>query len=228
MQGTPLGKSCYKIRLALKSGGARIVTYVVTENAIVIMKPLLLSLLFFILAVFATAFYPSPTPPSQAVDYRKLGDSLSLKAQQALVKNLLGAIQKGGSAYAVEFCNEKAMPLTDSLSQKYDVIIQRISAKNRNPKNSASLFDKKILELFASTSSFSLKDTLIDTPKGYIYYKPIKIGMPTCLQCHGKPKQDIDDATVTTIRRKYRFDKAMGYQMADLRGAWKLTFSVEK
>lgn len=43
MQGTPLGKSCYKIRLAIKSkgkgksGGARVVTYVVTENEEVIL-----------------------------------------------------------------------------------------------------------------------------------------------------------------------------------------------
>lgn len=43
MQGTPLGKSCYKIQLAIKSkgkgksGGARVVTYVVTENEEVIL-----------------------------------------------------------------------------------------------------------------------------------------------------------------------------------------------
>jgi mRNA-degrading endonuclease RelE of RelBE toxin-antitoxin system len=43
MQGTPLGKSCYKVRLAIKSkgkgksGGARVVTYVITENQEVIL-----------------------------------------------------------------------------------------------------------------------------------------------------------------------------------------------
>ncbi|WP_435355061.1 hypothetical protein [Emticicia sp. SJ17W-69] len=42
-KGTPLGKSCFKIRLAIKSkgkgkrGGARIVTYVITENKEVIL-----------------------------------------------------------------------------------------------------------------------------------------------------------------------------------------------
>jgi Protein of unknown function (DUF3365) len=192
------------------------------------MKPLLLSLLLFILAVFTTAFYSSPTPPPQVVDYRKLGDSISLQAQQTLIKNLLGAIQKGGSDYAVTFCNERAMPLTDSLSKKYAVSIQRISAKNRNQKNVASLFDKKILALFESTAVPSLKDTLIDTPKGYVYYKPIKIGMPTCLQCHGKPKVDINEATASTIRKKYRFDKATGYAMGELRGVWKLTFVTKQ
>ena len=43
MMGTPLGKSCFKIRLAIKSkgkgkrGGARIVTYVITENKEIIL-----------------------------------------------------------------------------------------------------------------------------------------------------------------------------------------------
>ncbi len=191
------------------------------------MKSLLFSSLLFGLAVLSVSFQ-NPKPSQKGVDYRKLGDSISLQAQQTLIKNLLGAIQKGGSAYAVAFCNEKAMPLTDSLSKKYQVEIRRISAKNRNPKNVASLFDKKTLKLFASTSSPSLKDTLIDTPKGYVYYKPIKIGMPTCLQCHGKPKQDIDDATASTIHKKYHFDKATGYSMSELRGAWKLTFTAKK
>jgi mRNA-degrading endonuclease RelE of RelBE toxin-antitoxin system len=41
--GTPLGQDCYKIRLAIKSkgkgksGGARIITYVVTDNQEVIL-----------------------------------------------------------------------------------------------------------------------------------------------------------------------------------------------
>jgi len=41
--GTPLGKNCYKIRLAIKSkgkgksGGARVITYVITENKEVVL-----------------------------------------------------------------------------------------------------------------------------------------------------------------------------------------------
>ncbi|AEI49900.1 Tll0287-like domain-containing protein [Runella slithyformis] len=172
-------------------------------------------------AIFLMAFYNTETTPQQSVNYQKLGDSLSLQAQQSLISNLLGAVEKGGAPYAVDFCNEKAAPLTNALSQKYGVEIQRISAKNRNPDNAASLFDKKILDLFTANA---LKDTVVKMSKGYVYYKPIKIGMPTCLQCHGKPKQDIEAATLKTIQQKYRFDKATGYAMGELRGAWKLTF----
>ena len=183
------------------------------------MKSVLAAGFLFVIAVITTAFQPSSQSP---IDYRKLGDSLSLQAQQVLVRNLLGAIQKGGSDYAVDFCSERAIPLTDSLSKKYRVRIQRISSKNRNPKNAASLFEHKLLNLFASANS--PKDTLLQTPKGAIYYKPIRIAMPTCLQCHGDPKSEIKSTTLSTIKQKYRFDKATGYALNDLRGVWKLSF----
>lgn len=188
------------------------------------MKPFVFSFVLFIIAIITTAFEFPIKMPQQTVDHKKLGDSLSIQAQQTLISNLLEAIQKGGVAYAVEFCNEKAMPLTEVLSAKYDVEIQRISAKNRNPKNMASLFDKKILGLFST----DLKDTLLSVSQGYVYYKPIKMGMPTCLQCHGQIDKDIEPATLRSIRKKYRFDKATGYKMGELRGAWKLTFSTKK
>jgi len=183
------------------------------------MKSVFAAGLLFVVAIAGTAFQSTSFAP---IDYRKLGDSLSMQAQQVLVRNLLGAIQKGGSDYAVDFCSERAMPLTDSLSRKYRVQIQRISVKNRNPKNAASLLERKLLDQF--TSPTSLKDTLLKTPNGYIYYKPIRVAMPTCLQCHGNPKTDISSATLSTIKQKYRFDKATGYALNDLRGAWKLSF----
>lgn len=187
------------------------------------MKSVSVAGFLFAMAIVGTAFQPSSLTP---IDYRKLGDSLSLQAQQVLVRNLLGAIQKGGSDYAVDFCSERAMPLTDSLSRKYRVEIQRISAKNRNPKNAASLFERKLLDQFSSANS--PKDTLLKTPNGYIYYKPIRVAMPTCLQCHGNPQQDIEATTLKTIQRKYRFDKATGYAMGELRGAWKLMFLTKQ
>ncbi|HMS53675.1 MAG TPA: hypothetical protein PKD56_15185, partial [Chitinophagales bacterium] len=64
-----------------------------------------------------------------------LGDSISVDMQNTLLKNVSGAIQKGGTDFAVEFCNIRAMPLTDSIAKNFKVQIQRLSDKNRNPEN---------------------------------------------------------------------------------------------
>src|SRR5690606_20267398 len=64
-----------------------------------------------------------------------MGDSISMELKNVLLQNVGEAIQKGGTDYAVEFCNIQAMPLTDSIADHLKVYIQRLSDKNRNPDN---------------------------------------------------------------------------------------------
>jgi hypothetical protein len=69
-----------------------------------------------------------------------------------------------------------------------------------------------------------LSSKTVNTQRDVIFYKPIMISMPTCLKCHGKPNIDIDEATLKAIAEKYPNDLATGYNLSDLRGAWKITF----
>ncbi|MBK9934714.1 MAG: hypothetical protein IPP05_11380 [Cytophagaceae bacterium] len=66
------------------------------------------------------------------------GKKLSMRAQQELGKNLMGALNKGGAVHAMNFCNDKAMFLTDSMANVLKVNVKRVSDKNRNPKNAAN------------------------------------------------------------------------------------------
>lgn len=157
-----------------------------------------------------------------------LGDSITMHAQQVLISNVANAMQEGGSIHAVDFCNVEAMPLTDSLSKLHDVSIQRVSDKNRNPQNAlATSMDMDVWEKVktAMSSETGSKQFLEEENGSYFYYKPIVIAMPTCLSCHGD-KNDIDEATQKLIAERYPEDKAMGYQMGDLRGLWKVKFEM--
>lgn len=109
----------------------------------------------------------------------------------------------------------------DSLSMDYNVSIQRISGKNRNENNSPTAADKPVLEWLSSSEH---NDTLVNSDDGYVYYKSIRIGMPTCLKCHGTPYQDIDTATVEVLNQYYPKDLARNYKIGDFRGAWKIGF----
>lgn len=155
-----------------------------------------------------------------------LGDSLSLLAQKTLLQNVSGAIAKGGAAHAVAFCNSRAMPLTDSLGDKNAVTIQRVTDKARNSANALSVEHE--IALFQKIQD-SLQNGnvqphyLIEDVNGRtIYYKPIILGMPACLQCHGIPGKDIEAATLAEIKEKYPDDAATGYTMGQLRGMWKI------
>lgn len=157
-------------------------------------------------------------------NYIKKGDSVATVSQAALLSRVSGAIQKGGIPYAVEFCSTKAIPLTDSLSGKYNVEIQRITEKNRNPQNYLKTeTDRKMYASFASDPK--LKDALASENGKQVYYKKISLAMPACTKCHGILGKDIDDSTYEKIIALYPKDRATGYTIGNFRGMWKITFN---
>lgn len=157
---------------------------------------------------------------SEKEDYLALGDSISNNAQMVLLSNVGKQIQENGVVEAVDFCSEKAIFLTDSLSNK-SIKIQRLSDKNRNPINALkSEIDKKAWnELQKNPDNQQL---VLQENNTVYYYKSISIGMPTCLMCHGNKQTDISAETLEIINLKYPQDQAIGYKMGDFRGMWKI------
>ncbi len=187
----------------------------------------------FLIAMTGFVFFscsPSEKQTSEVIDkeaFTALGDSISLLAQKTLLQKVSGAIAEGGAAHAVDFCNIQAMPLTDSIAAKNGVTIQRVTNKARNSANALSgereiaLFQK--IQDSLQNGSAQPHYLLEDEDGRTVYYKPIFLGMPTCLQCHGTPDKDIEAATLAKIKEKYPDDAATGYMLGQLRGLWKIT-----
>ncbi len=154
-------------------------------------------------------------------EYAVLGDSISAAAQDELLRNVASAIQRGGVDHAVTFCNAKAMELSDSLSISYQAKIERLSDRNRNPANAiqTSADSAAWKALKSGERNFVARGD----DRSVFYYKPILLGMPTCLKCHGG-KPDIDESTGRLISQMYPEDRATGYRMGELRGMWKIEF----
>src|SRR5699024_210357 len=155
----------------------------------------------------------------------KLADSIAMHAQATLLANVASAIQKGGTEYAVDFCNTQAISLTDSIADLYTVTIQRITNKPRNPNNylataQDSLVWDKMLQ--HTQEKGKLPTGFLEADAGeYYYYKPITMGMPTCVKCHGGT-EDINPRTREILQQRYPTDKATGYKTGDFRGMWKI------
>ena len=149
------------------------------------------------------------------------GQEIALKTKKILGKNLIGAINAKGTVAALNFCSEKAIHLTDSMSQELNAKVKRVSDKNRNPNNAASeselAYIEESKELIAKGEQ--AKPQLLKEGDRYIGYYPIMTNQ-MCLQCHGEPKKDILEGTLAKIEELYPTDKAKGYGENQLRGIW--------
>ncbi|MCX2720326.1 Tll0287-like domain-containing protein [Lentiprolixibacter aurantiacus] len=147
----------------------------------------------------------------------------AMATQAQLGKNLMAALQRGGTTEAIPFCNIKALPITDSIAEASNARIQRVTNKPRNPANKASESEIAIIQNFQSRIENG--DTLepaIETLDGRtVYYFPI-ITNPMCLQCHGKPGKEVQEVTLENLKKYYPADQALGYGLDEIRGLWKV------
>lgn len=153
--------------------------------------------------------------------YLQQGDSITKISQKVLLEHVSKAVQNYGLEYAVSFCNENANQILDSTSASRTYKIQRLSDKNRNPLNAINTsMDVAAWEKIKLQNSHLIQQ---DSNGDVFYYKPISIGMPTCLKCHGG-SNDITESVKRVIVQKYPDDKAIEYKLGDLRGMWKIAF----
>lgn len=154
------------------------------------------------------------------------GAKIAKVTQVTLGKALNSAITEGGHEYAIDFCNEKALSITDSVSDSEQVSIRRIAKKYRNPQNATDDIESKIFKQYIMEylSGAPLKAKLAINQNGNpVYYKPI-ITNSMCLSCHGTPGETMTFDIAETIREKYPADKAINFKAGHPRGMWAITF----
>ncbi len=158
---------------------------------------------------------------SERAVYLEQGQQYALRTQSVLGKNLMQAVQTGGAAHALTFCNEQAIPLTDSMSAQLGVSLKRVSDQNRNPVNAASEAELAYIKdaKMAIAEGNMPAGVVRLTGEKVVGYYPI-LTNDLCLNCHGDPGQDITEETLQAIHAHYPEDKAVGYRANQLRGIW--------
>lgn len=156
--------------------------------------------------------------------YEAIGLEYALSTKKILGKNLMGAIQKKGTMHALEFCTIKAIPLTDSMSTKYNETIKRVSDRNRNPINKANIDELAVIEKYKKLVAVNqeTKPVVIEKGNKVQFYYPITTNT-MCLQCHGTA-DNIKPEVRTKTLKLYPKDLAVGYFENQVRGIWSITF----
>jgi glutamyl/glutaminyl-tRNA synthetase len=156
--------------------------------------------------------------------YIEKGKKITSMAQQELSKNLLNALNTGGTDFALSFCNSKALFLTDSISNSLNFKLKRVSDNIRNHLNVAEPNEIAYIKILKE----NIKNGLPLTPK-IISGNGEKKGLypivtnSVCTQCHGNEK-DINPEVLNKIKKLYPGDKAIGYKENEIRGLWVVKF----
>jgi hypothetical protein len=135
------------------------------------------------------------------------------------------AIAEGGPIEAVKVCQLEAGPMTDATSGgREGVKVSRTSLKYRNPENAPDEMDRRILESWqqelAAGNPLPPLEVVSQNAQTAIVYKPIML-QPLCLNCHG-PEDQLLPPLKAVLDDLYPEDKARGFQMGDLRGAFRV------
>ena len=159
-------------------------------------------------------------------DYLAISGQLAQKLQGALGPKLMAAMKSGGPAEAIVVCQQVAQDLTKAASEaEPEVKISRTALRVRNPANRPDALDREVLEAWnANKERTGPPEPQLTASNGQmIVHRPIMTA-EACLQCHGSPEQ-INPETAGLIETYYPDDAAKGFQVGDVRGAFRIEFT---
>ena len=154
-------------------------------------------------------------------------DSETEHARQLLLpfkKNLQTALLEGmaqGPVNAIDACHLQAPEIANDFAP--DVQVGRTSDRLRNPDNASPDWVSPILEKYlASTADREPQIVMLDDNRvGYV--EPIVL-KSLCITCHGK---ELAPEIATRIHELYPDDRAIDYEIGDLRGVFWIDFPAQ-
>ena len=146
----------------------------------------------------------------------------------SLKPELKNAMKTGGPAHAISVCSEKAPAIAEGLRKDTGWYLKRVSLKTRNNQSAIpDAWEKKVLEQFDQRQAggeSAEKMAYTEVVDGKFRFMKAQGVETICLNCHGV---NINPETEAALKRKYPHDKALGYTLGQIRGAFSLAKDIE-
>ncbi len=158
--------------------------------------------------------------------------------QQALKKEAIGIVKQFGGTLkpqlgkamktqgpvaAIKMCSETAPKIAKDLSAKTGWDVRRVSLKARNTSATPDAWETKVLKQFdqrQAAGESAKKMAYAEVVNGQFRFMKAQGVEPVCLTCHASK---IAAPIESTLKDLYPHDKARGYTLGQIRGAFSLT-----
>jgi hypothetical protein len=169
------------------------------------------------------AFQAAGTDIDQA-QLKKEAVSIVQRFGGSLKPELKKAMKAGGPANAISVCAEKAPAIAQGLRDDTGWYVNRVSLKARNNQTAIpDAWEKKVLEQFnqrQANGETAEKMAFSEIVDGKFRFMKAQGVEPVCMNCHAA---DIKPETEAALKEKYPLDKARGYSLGQIRGAFSLS-----
>ena len=148
----------------------------------------------------------------------------------ALQNQLKSAMADGGPTAAIEVCNVAAPEIAQAASAARGWSVGRTSLKLRNPANVPDAWELAVLHDFEARKAAGEDPATLDHAeivggdgqRTFRYMKAIPT-QPVCIVCHGA---SIAPEVTARLDALYPEDRARGFSIGDIRGAFSITQPV--
>lgn len=160
-------------------------------------------------------------------EFIEKGQAASALAFTSLSKKLKAEVANSGFDGAISFCKLEAPKIMYDVSSEAMANIHRVTDKPRNPKNLANEIELEIINSYKDLQKTNekMEARLIADNNSITFYSPIKI-LPLCMNCHGTLNKQVSQHTKEILDKVYPEDKALNYNIDDIRGLWKIKFNT--
>ena len=173
----------------------------------------------FLLILMCVPVYAQEAAPN----YVREAQDHAAQLQGELKKALQSAIKAGGFANAIDVCHEQAPKIAQSLGDETGWTIRRTSLKTRNPFNQPTQMERNVMNEFATRHQSGEPIAQIEwwrESRDEVAYMKVIPMMGVCTTCHG---EQLDPSVQEAISKRYPEDKATGFRIGDIRGAFTMT-----
>ena len=188
-----------------------------------------------VLVAAATGRAQQSAPVQADIDLAARADKargLAVAYAERLRVGVVQALKEGGPIGAIGACNTLAPELNTSVTDESSFEIARTGPRVRNPDNAPDAWESATLELFQKALAAGGDPKTLETfdvvttkegQKLFRYMRPIMMREP-CLVCHGP---NVAHEVKSEIAKYYTDDKAIGFNVGDLRGAFSLVQQLD-
>ena len=181
---------------------------------------LFLSLLLVLFTTVGVAAENAPTTDKNQLKQEAI--SIVKKFGGSLKPELKKAIKSAGPAHAVNVCSDMAPAIAQQLRNDTGWYINRVSLKARNENAQPDTWEQSVLQQFdlrQQKGESAEKMAFAEIVDGKYRFMKAQGVEKVCLNCHAA---NIKPEVEAALKEKYPHDKARGYSLGQIRGAFSL------